>query len=82
MSAELLLILLVALIVFGPTKLPMLAKHLGWIWQTYQQGKGHIQQLWEENLQSKLLDEHIQKAKEADDLYKKLKKHSEGQGHE
>lgn len=71
MSAELLLIFIVALIVFGPKKLPMLATHLGLAIQKLNQIKTQARALWQQQLNEYQLQENQRKAKEADELYKK-----------
>jgi sec-independent protein translocase protein TatB len=67
MSGELLLILVVALLVFGPAKLPMLAKDLRRLFTKYQRLKQQIFTLWEADQQ---LAENNEKALTADKVYK------------
>lgn len=73
MSAELLLILVVALIVFGPNKLPMLARHLGLLMRKLNQLKSQASVLWEQQLKELQLEENKRKAEEADQQYQQLK---------
>jgi Tat protein translocase TatB subunit len=69
MSAELLLILIVALIVFGPNKLPMLASHLGSLMRKINQLKNQASRLWEQQVQELQLEDNKRKAEEADKQY-------------
>ena len=68
--SELLVIFLVALIVFGPSKLPMLARHLGLILRRLGDYKtlltGAFQLLVDKELASQTLRENIKKANDAD----------------
>lgn len=66
-GSELLLILLVALIVFGPKKLPMLATHLGLMLSKVTHLKQQVHQ-WQQQL---TLQENERKAQAADEHYKK-----------
>ncbi len=70
-SGELLVILIVALIVFGPKKLPMLATHLGILIRKFNQLKAQAAVLWQQQLHVLQLQENERKAKEADEQYKK-----------
>lgn len=70
-SGELLLTLLIALLVFGPTKLPMLANHLGQLFQKLHRVRQQLSQLWEKQLQEQQLDQNLKKAQMADAFYKK-----------
>lgn len=67
--AELVLIFAVALVVFGPTKLPMLATHLGLMIRKIQQTREHIHGLWQQQLHEVQLLENTKKAEDADKLY-------------
>lgn len=67
---ELLLILLVALIVFGPQKLPMLARHLGLLMRHLNQLKATTSIFWQQQLNECQLEENKHKAQEADNHYK------------
>ncbi|MDR3442538.1 MAG: twin-arginine translocase TatA/TatE family subunit [Legionella sp.] len=69
MSGELLLICIVALIVFGPKKLPMLAQHLGLLLRQVNQLKSKAAALWQEQLNELQLQENKRKAEEADRQY-------------
>lgn len=69
MSGELLLIVIVALIVFGPKKLPMLARHLGLLLRQVSQLKSKAATLWQEQLNELQLQENKRKAEEADRQY-------------
>ncbi|KTD65592.1 TatB protein (twin arginine translocation) [Legionella santicrucis] len=73
MSGEILVILVVALIVFGPKKLPMLATHLGLLLRKINQLKAQAVALWQQQLNEIQLHENQRKAKEADEQYKKEK---------
>lgn len=70
MSMELLVIFIVALIVFGPKKLPMLATHLGLLMRQVQQWKTQAQTFWQQQLNEYQLQENQRKAEEADKHYK------------
>lgn len=72
MSGELILIVLVALLVFGPKKLPMLATHLGLVMRQISIWKNKINVLWEQQVQELQLQENQRKADEADKHYKTL----------
>jgi sec-independent protein translocase protein TatB len=68
-SAELLLIFLVALVVFGPAKLPMLAQHLGKLVKRMEHLKQQLTRFWQTQLQEQQLQDNIKKAEKADALY-------------
>ena len=70
MSMELLVIFSVALIAFGPKKLPMLATHLGLLMRQLQQWKAQAQAFWQLQLNEYQLLENQRKAEEADKQYK------------
>ncbi|MDR3502442.1 MAG: twin-arginine translocase TatA/TatE family subunit [Legionella sp.] len=70
MSMELLVIFIVALIVFGPKKLPMLATHLGLLIRQLQQWKTQAQIFWQQQLNEYQLQENQRQAEEADKYYK------------
>lgn len=72
MSMEILLIFIVALVVFGPTKLPMLASHLGLLVRKLQQLKIQADRFWQQQLNEYQLQENKRKAEEADQQYKEL----------
>lgn len=71
-SGELLLIFIVALIVFGPSKLPMLATHLGQLMRKINQLKMQASSLWQQQLNEIQLQENNRKAEASDEQYKKL----------
>lgn len=62
---------LVALIVFGPKKLPMLATHIGLLLRQIQQWKTQAALFWQQQLNEYQLQENQRKAEEADKYYKK-----------
>jgi sec-independent protein translocase protein TatB len=68
---ELLVIFIVALIVFGPNKLPILATHLGILVRKLNQLKVHATAFWQQQLQEYQLQENQRKAEEADKSYPK-----------
>ena len=67
--AELLLTACVALLVFGPSKLPMLARHLGWAVKKLNALKEQCSELWQQQLKEVQLLENTEKAKKADQHY-------------
>jgi sec-independent protein translocase protein TatB len=71
-SLELLLILLVTLVVFGPNKLPMLAKHIASCFRYIQRAYHKIEQIKLININKYVVLEQNQvQAEHADLLYKK-----------
>ena len=66
---ELLLTLIVALVVFGPKKLPMVAHHLGQLTGRLNGYKQQVQTLWQQELNEQQLQENIKKAQKADASY-------------
>lgn len=68
-SSEILLSILVALIVFGPNKLPMLAKHLGKLLRQINSVKQQATLIWHNQLKEQQLQENYRKAEKADRLY-------------
>jgi sec-independent protein translocase protein TatB len=71
-SSELLLILVVALLVFSPKKLPMLATHLGNVVRQLNKLKIQASLLWEQQANELRLEENKGKAAEADQQYKQI----------
>jgi sec-independent protein translocase protein TatB len=71
MSGELLLIFIVALIVFGPSKLPMVATHLGLLMRKINQFKELAASFWQQQINEHQLQENQRKALEGDNQYKK-----------
>jgi len=65
-SGELVLIFIVALIVFGPKKLPMLAAHLGLLVHKFNQFRTHAALLWQRQLNEFQLQENKRKAEEVE----------------
>lgn len=68
-SAELLVIFVVAIIVFGPGKLPMLAEHLGKLFRQIHLLKQKTNALWQAQLNEQQLLENQRKASKADAGY-------------
>lgn len=68
-SSELFLTLLVALVVFGPNKIPMLAEHIGKLLRLLNQVKQHATTFWQAQLQEQQLRENTRKAEQADTIY-------------
>lgn len=68
-SSELLLTLLVALIVFGPNKLPMLATHLGKLFRLIENLKKQTAVFWQQQLDEQQLLENRRKAEQVDRIY-------------
>jgi sec-independent protein translocase protein TatB len=69
MSGELLVILLVAILVFGPNKLPMLAEHLGQLYKHFLKFKEQLEKFWQQQVNEQQLIQNQLKAKKADKLY-------------
>ena len=72
MSSELLLIIIVAMIVFGPNKLPMLARHLSHALKHYHSFKQQAASLWQGYLNEIQLQDNQRKAEIADQQYQLL----------
>ncbi|WP_298623818.1 twin-arginine translocase TatA/TatE family subunit [uncultured Legionella sp.] len=70
-SGELLLTLIVALVVFGPSKLPMLATHLGMLIRRINQFKEQARLFWQQQLNQIQLEENKRKAEKVDEQYRK-----------
>ena len=70
-GGELALTLIVALVVFGPSKLPMLAEHLGKLLRSINQLKQQGSLFWQTQVKEQELQESIRRAEEADAIYKK-----------
>jgi sec-independent protein translocase protein TatB len=70
MSAELLLILLVALLAFKPKNLPMLVSHLAKAWRWYTKRKEQWQAFLEQQVRLQTLKENQQKAAKAEEEYR------------
>ncbi len=68
-SSELLLTFLVALIVFGPNKLPMLAEHLGKLFRQLEFFRNQAATFWQKQLAEQQLRENTHKAEQADMIY-------------
>ncbi len=66
---ELLLTLIVALFVFGPKKLPMVAYHLGKLIRYCNHYKQQAITFWQQQLNEQQLQENISKALKADSDY-------------
>ncbi|STX27565.1 TatB protein (twin arginine translocation) [Legionella beliardensis] len=69
-SSELLIIIMVAIVAFGPNKLPMLAEHLGKLIRQLNHLRAQATQFWQTQLNEQQLRENQQKAEKADSLYK------------
>ncbi|MFC3908259.1 twin-arginine translocase TatA/TatE family subunit [Legionella dresdenensis] len=72
MSGELLVVLAVAIVVFGPEKLPMLAEHVAKAVKKFNQLKNQANQLWQAELARQQLQENQRKAEQADSVYRNL----------
>lgn len=73
-SGEILLTAVVALVVFGPSKLPMLATHLGKLLNTINRIKTQATLLWQNQVNQLELHENQRRADEADKHYQEKKK--------
>lgn len=69
-SGELLLTVIVAFVVFGPSKLPMLAADLGLLIRKMNQIKVRAVAFWHQQLKASQLQENLRKAELGDELYK------------
>ncbi len=72
-TGQLILTALIALLVFGPTKLPMLAHHLGQLINRLHYYKQQALIMWQKQLTEQQLEENSRKAKEADASYQQDK---------
>ncbi|KTC98580.1 Sec-independent protein translocase subunit TatA/TatB [Legionella erythra] len=70
-SGELLLTFVIALLVFGPNKLPMLANHLGKLFRFLNRLRVQLNDFWQEQMKEQQLLENTRKAEQADALYSK-----------
>jgi sec-independent protein translocase protein TatB len=70
---ELLVIFIVAVVAFGPNKLPMLATHLGLLVQKINWLKNQISSFWQQQVNQYQLQENQRKAKEADKHYQDIR---------
>ncbi|KTC86911.1 Sec-independent protein translocase subunit TatA/TatB [Legionella brunensis] len=68
-GGELLLTLLVAIVVFGPNKLPMLAEHLGKLFRHLNYFKQQAMAFWQAQLNEQQLRENTRKAEKVDVFY-------------
>lgn len=68
-SGELILTLFVALVVFGPNKLPMLAEHLGKLYRFFKLCRNQLGSAWEKLVSEQQLLENQKKAAAADKQY-------------
>ncbi len=71
---ELLLTLVVALTVFGPKKLPMVAHHLGQWASRFNRFKQQAAAFWQQQQNEQQLQDNIRKAQKADAGYQQEKK--------
>lgn len=69
---ELLLTTLIALLVFGPERLPTLARQLGILVKRANHYKQQALLFWEEQKQALQLQENMKKADEADEKYDQM----------
>ncbi|MBN9230323.1 MAG: preprotein translocase subunit TatB [Legionella sp. 40-6] len=69
MSLEILVILVVAILVFPPQKLPLLAKHMGYLLRQANRFKAHLHYWWEQQMHAAELEENQRKAEAADKHY-------------
>lgn len=69
MTSELLLTLIVAIIVFGPNKLPMLARHISHALKQFNHLKQQASSIWHGYMNELQLQDNQHKAKLADKHY-------------
>ena len=67
--SQLWVVLVVALFVFGPNKLPLVASHLGRLIRRINQFKGLVTAFWQQQLMEQQLQENMKKAQEMDVHY-------------
>lgn len=72
-SGQLFLTMLIALLVFGPKKLPMLARHVGRFVARLEYYRQQLMILWQSLLHQQQLLENTRKASEADTIYQNNK---------
>jgi sec-independent protein translocase protein TatB len=70
-SGEILVTLVVAVLAFGPKKLPMLARHLALLINQFNKLKNKARTLFDEEMTKQQLSENEQKATKADESYEK-----------
>lgn len=75
--AEMLVILSVSLMVFGPKKLPMLARHLGFWFGKFRRWQEQWHTFWQMKTKEIELFENEKKAEISDALYQKSKNQQE-----
>ena len=68
-GSEVLVIIIVALIAFGPKQLPMLAEHLGKLFRYFNHGKQQITTFWHTQIAQQQLRDNQKKAEEVDKAY-------------
>ena len=68
-TGEILLILLITVLIFKPSKWPMLAHHLAKGLRAIQRYKQHAQRFWQDQLDLYQLEENKKKAAAADKRY-------------
>ena len=61
-TGEVFLTMLVAFVVFGPSKLPMLARHIGLLLARFNRYKQQAMDVWHSHLNELQLEENIRKA--------------------
>ncbi len=69
MTSEVLLIFFVAILVFGPNKLPMLAEHFAKFLNGTKNLKKQIDDFWQHTLAKQTLYNNQHKAVKADEIY-------------
>lgn len=70
-TGQLLLTALITLVVFGPTKLPMLARHIAQFMNRLNYFKHQALIFWQKQLEQQQLEENSRKANEADEYYQR-----------
>lgn len=74
MILEWMLIVVVAVMVFGPKEIPQLAYNLGTLWRYLNKQKQALIQLCEQDLLKRTLQDNEQRAKLAEDRYQQQSK--------
>lgn len=70
-TGELILTFIIAILVFGPSKLPTLAHHLAKLSRLMSHYQQKLSEFWQSQLNEHQLVENLKKAEQADNAYQK-----------